>query len=318
MRTHEALEDRRLPADRGALPRCVDGCPAVSAFVVQTRCRPGGATIDPDVAGLETVLLQAMRPFLSRCADAIMARTNFQGWPHGNLPALCGGEPDFAVITPAAERLLICCRCTARWRFHQIACPFCLNDERTKITSFASRDGMYRLNGCDVCQRYIKAYDARRAARQDHAGRRRDRHAAAGCGGDAERLSITTPNCSSDASSELPTRNGRLSAPALWSLEVGSLGAYCCWASGPWNRSTAFCVQPVEQVPRLPEAAGVRLRAEDDDRDRVALRQAQQRRQAVARLGDEAGLAAHHVDVAVPHSRLVLWIGIWRRPTVAV
>jgi hypothetical protein len=70
------------------------------------------------------------------------------------------------VITPAAERLLICSRCTSRWRFHQLACPWCLNADRAKITSFATRDGLYRLNGCDVCQRYIKAFDGRNATRQ--------------------------------------------------------------------------------------------------------------------------------------------------------
>jgi FdhE protein len=69
------------------------------------------------------------------------------------------------VITRAAERLLICSRCAAQWRFDQIACPFCLNDDRTRITSLASRDGQYRLFCCDVCRRYIKAFDARRASR---------------------------------------------------------------------------------------------------------------------------------------------------------
>ena len=93
-----------------------------------------------------------------------MARTTFQGWPHGNCP-LCGGEPDFSVITPAAERLLICSRCTTRWRFNQLACPWCLNEDRRRITSFATGDGLYRLNGCDVCQRYIKAFDGRSAPR---------------------------------------------------------------------------------------------------------------------------------------------------------
>ena len=34
-----------------------------------------------------------------------------------------------------------------------------------RITSFATRDGLYRLNGCDVCQRYIKAFDGRHAPR---------------------------------------------------------------------------------------------------------------------------------------------------------
>jgi FdhE protein len=69
------------------------------------------------------------------------------------------------VITPAADRLLICSRCLARWRFHQLTCPFCGNGDRSRITSFASRDGQYRLYACDVCERYLKAYDARHATR---------------------------------------------------------------------------------------------------------------------------------------------------------
>jgi len=166
MRTHEAIEAedyRRVEALandsdqlRGAIRNWYEASRPVPA---------GGHEPSADVAGLESLLLQAMRPFLSRCADAIMARTIFQGWPHGNCP-LCGGEPDFSVITPAAERLLICSRCTTRWRFHQLACPWCLNQDRSKITSFATRDGLYRLNGCDACQRYVKAFDGRNASRQ--------------------------------------------------------------------------------------------------------------------------------------------------------
>ncbi len=69
------------------------------------------------------------------------------------------------MITPAADRLLICSRCLARWSFEPITCPFCRNADRSRITSFASRDGRYRLYACDVCQRYLKAYDARSASR---------------------------------------------------------------------------------------------------------------------------------------------------------
>jgi hypothetical protein len=126
--------------------------------------RPGGSQIDPQAAGLEAVIQQAMRPVLTRCADAILAKTDLAGWRHHICP-LCAGEPDLAVITRAAERLLICSRCAAQWRFDQIACPFCLNDDRARITSLASRDGQYRLFCCDVCRRYIKAFDARRASR---------------------------------------------------------------------------------------------------------------------------------------------------------
>lgn len=93
-----------------------------------------------------------------------MARTVFQGWDAGTCP-LCGAEPELAVITPAADRLLICGRCTARWRFDQLTCPYCRNADRSRITSFATRDGLYRLYACDVCQRYLKAYDGRHASR---------------------------------------------------------------------------------------------------------------------------------------------------------
>jgi formate dehydrogenase maturation protein FdhE len=162
MRSHEALDDgdfrrvEELCRDAGQLPA------AVRSWYEAPR--PGSAPIDPALSGLEPVILQALRPFLSRSADAIMAKTDLAGWTRGVCP-LCAGEPDFAVITPAADRILICGRCSARWRFHQLACPFCANADRARITSFASRDGQYRLYACDVCERYIKAYDARRAAR---------------------------------------------------------------------------------------------------------------------------------------------------------
>jgi FdhE protein len=166
MRAHEAIEPddyRRVEALSRDAERLA---PAIRNWYDAARPVPaGGHEVTAEVAGLEPLFLQAMRPFLSRCADAIMARTVFQGWLHGNCP-LCGGEPDFSVITPAAERLLICSRCTSRWRFDQLACPFCLNADRSRITSFATRDGRYRLNGCDVCQRYVKAYDARHGSRQ--------------------------------------------------------------------------------------------------------------------------------------------------------
>ena len=162
MRNHEALEASDV-ARIDALCRDASRLPVVLKSWYDAA-RPGGAPLDPEGAGLEAVLQQAMRPVLTRSAEAIMARTDFAGWTHHICP-LCGGEPDLAEITRAAERVLICGRCAARWRFDQIACPFCLNEERTKITSLASRDGTYRISACDVCHRYIKAYDSRRATR---------------------------------------------------------------------------------------------------------------------------------------------------------
>jgi formate dehydrogenase maturation protein FdhE len=166
MRTHDAIEPDDYRRVEGLARDAERLAPAIRNWYDAARPAPaGGHEVSPELAGLEPLFLQAMRPFLSRCADAVMARTLFQGWPHGNCP-VCGGEPDFSVITPAAERLLICSRCTSRWRFDQLACPWCLNGDRSKITSFATRDGLYRLNGCDVCLRYVKAFDGRHAPRQ--------------------------------------------------------------------------------------------------------------------------------------------------------
>jgi hypothetical protein len=117
-----------------------------------------------DDSTLGQVIALAMRPFLSRCAEVLQQRPELSNWTHSHC-ALCGGEPELAVITPSAERHLICGRCSLRWKFEPLTCPYCRNSDRTRITSFATTDGKYRVYACDVCQRYLKAYDGRRATR---------------------------------------------------------------------------------------------------------------------------------------------------------
>jgi FdhE protein len=122
-------------------------------------------TTDTDApAGLDQVLVLALRPFLARCAEALAPQVDLASWNHGHCP-ICGWEADFAVITPGADRRLFCGRCVAQWAFAPLTCPFCANDDRALITSFATRDGRYRVYACDVCRRYLKAYDARHAQR---------------------------------------------------------------------------------------------------------------------------------------------------------
>ena len=168
LRRHDALE----PIDHAtivALGR--DGHalePLVTRWYAATSGVNGGAARDRLPAGspatLDQVLVLALRPFLARCADALTQRAELATWHQGHC-LFCGWEPDFAVITPNAERRLICGRCVARWTFAPFACPFCNNDDRALITSFTTRDGRYRVYACDVCHRYLKAYDARNAPR---------------------------------------------------------------------------------------------------------------------------------------------------------
>lgn len=168
LRRHEALEaaDHQQIVALGREGNALE--PVVAQWYNETsgvdgaHPREGAAADRP--AGLDQVLVLAIRPFLARCAEVLMQKADVSGWGHGHCP-FCGWEPDFAVITPSAERRLICGRCLAQWPFSALTCPFCANDDRTQITSFATRDGRYRVAACDVCKRYLKAYDARRAAR---------------------------------------------------------------------------------------------------------------------------------------------------------
>jgi FdhE protein len=123
-----------------------------------------GAGLDPNIEMLSEVLSWSMRPFLSRTAEVLAQRATFGGWKRGVCP-VCGGEPDFACITTAGERLLICCRCQNRWATEPFACPFCGEGDKARITSFATPDGTYRVTACQSCRRYPKTLDGRRAGR---------------------------------------------------------------------------------------------------------------------------------------------------------
>ena len=125
---------------------------------------PAVSPVDSAPPRLDQVVQLAMGPFLARCAEAILPGLDLSRWNRPGCP-LCGGEPDFATITPAADRLLICGRCTGQWPYDPLACPFCRNADRSRITSFTSPEGIYLIYACDVCRRYLKAYDGRRATR---------------------------------------------------------------------------------------------------------------------------------------------------------
>ena len=114
--------------------------------------------------GLHEVLDTAMRPFLMRAASAALTGVDLAAWTKPCCPA-CGAEPDFAVITRDGKRNLCCHRCRTLWAWHAWACPRCENEDRSTISSFASRDGLYRIYACGKCMRYVKAFDGRNAPR---------------------------------------------------------------------------------------------------------------------------------------------------------
>jgi formate dehydrogenase maturation protein FdhE len=119
----------------------------------------------PEVSeGFHEVCDTAMRPFMARAASAALTGLDVSAWQRTTCPA-CGADPDFAVITKDGRRHLSCHRCRTQWPWHAWACPRCENADQRTISSFASRDGFYRIYACGKCERYLKAFDCRTASR---------------------------------------------------------------------------------------------------------------------------------------------------------
>jgi FdhE protein len=117
-----------------------------------------------EIEMLDEVLGWAARPYLQRTAEVLQQRVSLDRWSLRICP-VCGAEPDFSVILMSGDRQLVCGRCHVRWAYNPIACPYCGNDDRSRIKSMATPDGMYRVAICAPCGRYIKALDTRKAAR---------------------------------------------------------------------------------------------------------------------------------------------------------
>jgi FdhE protein len=127
--------------------------------VASDACASG--TVPPEY---DPVFALAFRPYLARCAAALGPRLALDTWQQGTCP-VCGGEPELAVLSAHPERTLVCGRCSLRWPHDPPRCPFCGNTDRATIRTLASPNRVHWLMACDVCRRYLKAYDERHGGR---------------------------------------------------------------------------------------------------------------------------------------------------------
>ncbi len=116
---------------------------------------------EPGVVELATDL--ALMPYLEWASEQIAPCLKEIRWGRGNCP-VCGGDPNFAYLEKeAGERWLVCSKCRAEWKHKRLACPFCGNEDHTKLRYYpAGENKDYRLYVCDDCQRYLKAIDLRK------------------------------------------------------------------------------------------------------------------------------------------------------------
>jgi hypothetical protein len=156
--------------DAAALQEMVrEGRPSpdeVEAWYAEHFNRPRG---DPGCTPAQSeavsqMLTMSARPFLARTVDALHQRVDLAPWTRPYCP-FCGGDPEIAFLPRSGERRLVCGRCVGSWPFPTHACPHCGNTRPGFRTSFASSDRRYQLIGCDVCRRYIKAFDTANADR---------------------------------------------------------------------------------------------------------------------------------------------------------
>lgn len=113
---------------------------------------------------LDELLHLALRPFLSRAAEVAARGLDLSLWRRPSCP-FCASPPDFAVYTTDDERLLLCSRCVGRWQWQATGCVWCQEVRASRLPSFLSADRRYRVCACDSCKKYLKAYNARGAAR---------------------------------------------------------------------------------------------------------------------------------------------------------
>jgi FdhE protein len=105
----------------------------------------------------------ALQPYLEWAAEQVMPHVEQESWRRGYCP-VCGGVPDFAaLVEDTGARHLLCSRCRSQWLYRRLGCPFCNNTDHTSLFYYPSEDEVYRLYVCEVCKRYLKAVDLRKA-----------------------------------------------------------------------------------------------------------------------------------------------------------
>jgi FdhE protein len=108
----------------------------------------------------------ALKPYLEWAAERVLHHVEQEHWKRGYCP-VCGGAPDFAALeTETGARHLLCSRCSSKWLFPRVKCPFCGTTDHTKLFYYPSEDGVYRLYVCMECRRYLKTIDLREVQRE--------------------------------------------------------------------------------------------------------------------------------------------------------
>lgn len=145
-------------------PNAADDSPLTLELV---RAWYSGGPIPPSTlkgtgeATVRSMVHYAFKPLLEACAAALSPYVDQEKWRRHYCP-VCGGLPDMAYLDrERGSRWLVCSRCNFAWLFHRLQCPYCSNEDQAALGFFTDDKGLYRLDVCERCKRYLKTIDLR-------------------------------------------------------------------------------------------------------------------------------------------------------------
>lgn len=110
---------------------------------------------------IEKLVEYVSEPYLELCSEFFTKKLLQYHWDLPVCP-ICGGTPTMALVNERQmERKLWCRICDTTWSYPFIGCPYCFNQDASKVKHiFLSDRKPIRIDGCDQCHNYIKTIDA--------------------------------------------------------------------------------------------------------------------------------------------------------------
>ncbi len=112
------------------------------------------------------ILVEALKPVYEKYREMYEPLFDGSGWLRPYC-YICGGDPEMAVIEgESGKKSLYCGLCDASWQYLRLKCPFCGNEDQTRLVSVSvDGDTSYSVEACTVCNRYLKVVDGRARGR---------------------------------------------------------------------------------------------------------------------------------------------------------
>ena len=146
------------------LPEAANG-PLLTAEMIRAWFS-GGPMPPSTLEGAAEITVRAMvhyafKPLLAASIGALSPYIDPEKWRRRYCP-VCGGLPDMAYLDrERGSRWLVCSRCDFAWLFPRLKCPYCGAEDQTALAFFTDDKGLYRLDVCERCKRYVKTIDLR-------------------------------------------------------------------------------------------------------------------------------------------------------------